>query len=218
MSITVTTFPVGPLQANCYLLRDTSADRAVLVDPGDEGEMLANHLRSAGLDLDAIWVTHGHLDHCGGIAALKRAFPSAPIWLHTADRVLYDSIVAAGRLYGITLEAAPPPDRAWSEGDTVTFASETFRVVHLPGHAPGHVALVAENIAFVGDVVFAGSIGRTDLPFSDPAAMSESLRRVAGWPEALTLFPGHGPRTTVAAELRSNPFLTGLARPRAVAT
>lgn len=213
MSLRVETIPVGPLQANCYLLADDATRRAALVDPGDDGDALVAELARQGLALDAIWVTHAHLDHAGGIAAVKRAHPDAPIWLHDADQPLYARVAQQGASWGITLEQPPPTDRAWAEGDRVSLGAHTFEVVHLPGHAPGHVALVGETIAFVGDVVFAGSIGRTDLPLSDPRAMDASLKRVAQWPEALVLHPGHGPATTVGRELRTNPFLMGLARP-----
>jgi glyoxylase-like metal-dependent hydrolase (beta-lactamase superfamily II) len=213
MTLHVETLPVGPLQANCYLLADAATGRAVLVDPGDEGEALAARVVERGLDLDAIWVTHAHLDHAGGIAAVKRAFPAAPIWLHEADQPLYARVAQQGASWGIALEQPPATDRAWGEGDVVALGAHRFTVVHLPGHAPGHVALVGDTIAFVGDVVFAGSIGRTDLPLCDPRAMDASLKRVAQWPAQLLLHPGHGPTTTVERELRSNPFLMGLARP-----
>lgn len=214
MALHIEAVPVGPFQANAYLVVDDVARRAVIVDPGAEGDELAARIAARGLAVDAIWITHGHLDHVGGIMGVRRAFPDAPIWLHDADRPLYDNVAAQARAYGIPLESPPPPTHAWDEGDSVSVGEHTFHVVHLPGHAPGHVALVGTDDVFVGDVIFAGSIGRTDLPLCDPRAMQESLRRIAGWTPALVLYPGHGPATTVAVEVQTNPFLAGLARPR----
>lgn len=214
MALRIEAVPVGPFQANAYIVIDDDTKRAAIIDPGAEGERLAARVRELGLDLDAIWVTHGHLDHVGGIAGVRRAFPDAPIWLHEADRPLYDNVVMQGRAYGIPIEAPPAPDRVWAEDDAVTLGSHVFRIVHLPGHAPGHVALVGNDDVFIGDVVFAGSIGRTDLPLSDPRAMQASLARVASWPPRLALHPGHGPSTSVEAEVRTNPFFAGIARPR----
>jgi hydroxyacylglutathione hydrolase len=213
MALRIEAIPVGPFQANAYIVSDDVTQLAAIVDPGDEGEALANRVREQKLTLSAIWITHGHLDHVGGIAGVRRVFPDTPIWLHAADQPLYVNAAAQGRAYGITIEAPPPADREWVENDVVTLGEHAFQIVHLPGHSPGHVVLVSTDHVFVGDVVFAGSIGRTDLPLSDPRAMEQSLARVAAWPPHLTLHPGHGPSTTVAVEVQTNPFLAGLARP-----
>ncbi len=212
MIITATT--VGAFAENAYLVVDEASRRAVYVDPGAEGDRLVATVRRAGVELDAIWLTHAHVDHVGGIAALRRAFGNVPIHLHALDRPLYDASAIVAELYGFEgFDVPPPPDRTLDEGDVLTLGASRFTVAHVPGHAPGHVLFVGDDVIFGGDLLFAGSVGRTDLPYCDPKAMTRSLERAASLPEHLVVHPGHGPSTTIGAELRANPFLTGAARP-----
>lgn len=205
-------FVVGAFQENCYLLSDEASGRAVLVDPGDEGDALVTAVRDAGLTLEAIWLTHAHLDHIGGIAAVTRAW-DVPVYLHPADLPVYAYGPKAAAMYGLPFELGPQPNRVLQEGDRLSLGSLQFDVWHMPGHAPGHVVIHGHGVAFVGDVLFAGSVGRTDLPLSDGAAFQHTLERIATLPGETVVFPGHGPETTIADEVASNPFLTGLARP-----
>jgi hydroxyacylglutathione hydrolase len=207
----VTAQTVGAFQENCYLVVDEESGKCVLVDPGAEGDRLISAVRASGAELEAIWLTHAHLDHVGGIADVKRVW-DVPVYLHPADEPLYRNAPRQAAAYGLWLEDPPPFDRELSEGDTVRVGSVAFDVLHVPGHAPGHVLFRGPGIALVGDLIFAGSIGRTDLPLSNPAHMQQSLARVATLPPETRLYPGHGPVTTMAAELQSNPFLTGAAR------
>jgi hydroxyacylglutathione hydrolase len=209
MIVTATT--VGPFVENSYLVVDEASGHAVYIDPGDEGERLIEVLRRSGATLDAIWLTHAHLDHIGGIAAIRRVY-DVPILLHPLDAPVYERGSESAELYGVPFDPPPPPDGPLAEGQIVRVGALGFDVMHLPGHAPGHVAFVGADRVFGGDVLFAGSIGRTDMPYCDPVAMSASLGRIATLPESHTVHPGHGPATTISRELRDNPFLSGAAR------
>jgi len=209
--VRISSLTVGAFQENCYLLVDTATSLAVLIDPGAEGERVVDAVKAAGVTLQAIWVTHAHLDHVGGIAEVKRHF-DVPIHLHPDDLVLYRVADRQAAAYGLPFEVPPLPDREFADGDTIELGSLRFSVLHAPGHAPGHVVIHGHGVAFVGDCVFAGSIGRTDLPMSDGRALARSLERIAGLPPATVLYPGHGPDTTLDTELVTNPFLNGSAR------
>lgn len=202
---------VGAFQENSYLLVDPASRRGVLVDPGAEAGQLIEMVRSSGATPDAIWLTHAHIDHIGAIAEIKRVW-DVPVFLHPADRPLYDRAAMQAAAYGLRIEQPPPPDRELSEGDVLTIGTVRFDVLHVPGHAPGHVAFVTDGLMIGGDLLFAGSIGRTDLPLSDPERMIESLERAASLPEHTVVYPGHGPATSIGHERATNPFLTGVAR------
>jgi glyoxylase-like metal-dependent hydrolase (beta-lactamase superfamily II) len=210
MSIAACT--VGAFEENCYLVSDASTGRGVLVDPGDEGERIIAMVQESGVTLDAIWLTHAHLDHIGAINAVRRVF-DVPVRLHELDLPYYETLSArAAQMYGLPWDQPEATPDLVAEGDVLTCGAQRYTVMHVPGHAPGHVAFVGEGIALSGDLLFAGSIGRTDLPLSDPYAMDVSLERFAALAVDTIVYPGHGPHTTIGSELETNPFLSGRAR------
>lgn len=208
----VTSLVVGPFEENCWLLHDPERAEVVAIDPGDEPARIGTAIERLGARLVAIWLTHAHLDHIGGIAGLRRAWPGVPVHLHPADAVVYEWASRSAAVYGIPFEQPEPADRALTAGEVLAFAGERFTVHHVPGHSPGQVAFVGRTDCFSGDLLFAGSVGRTDLPGSDPDAMRASLAWVATLPPDLVVRPGHGPETTIGGEVATNPFLTGAAQ------
>ena len=211
LALKVLTITVGAFQENCYLVIDEKTNRAVIVDPGGEGDRLVAAIDASGAQLDAIWVTHAHVDHVGAIASVKRKW-DVPVYLHSLDRRLYEAAGRQAQVYGIPFEEPPAPDREFSDGQTVKIGEAEMTVMHAPGHAPGHVVIHGNGIALVGDCLFAGSIGRTDLPFSNPPQLAATLQKIASLPSETVVYPGHGVETTIGEEKESNPFLNGTAR------
>lgn len=201
-------FTGGPFAENTYLLSCVGSGKAIIVDPGAAvGDLLAIADES-GVEVVSIILTHAHLDHIDGAAEAKRR-TDAPIWLHPADQQLYRAAPIQAEWFGVRLESPPPVDRELADGDRIAFGDCELEVRFTPGHAPGHVVLVAEGLAIVGDCIFAGSIGRTDLPGGDFQTLMNSIRtRILTLPDLTVLYPGHGPETTVGHERASNPFLT----------
>lgn len=205
----VVQIPNGVFAENCYLVIDEASAECAVVDPGEEAGMILHKIEREGVRAVGIWVTHAHLDHVMGVARV-RAATGASVWLHPADRPLYDRVTQQAVAFGLRAEQPPPPDASWSHGDVTRVGRLTFGVRHTPGHSPGSVALVGEGVVFSGDVLFQGSIGRTDLPGGDFGTLIGSIEReLLVLPDATIVYSGHGPQTTIGAERRSNPFLTG---------
>lgn len=207
----VTALTVGPFQENCYLVTDESLAVSALIDPGAEPERIIEMVERSGSTLEAIYVTHAHVDHVGGIAGVKKKW-NVPVWLHPLDRPLYERAGKQAEMYGIPFEDPPAPDFEFQDGQSISVGTLKFDVSHRPGHAPGHVVLHGHGVALVGDCLFAGSIGRTDLPFCNPAHLADSLQKISSLPGETIVYPGHGPSTTIGEENDSNPFLNGSAR------
>jgi glyoxylase-like metal-dependent hydrolase (beta-lactamase superfamily II) len=207
--VLVETLVTGPFQENCYLVARAEGQPCVLVDPGDEADRIAERIEELGLEPELILNTHGHIDHIGAVADLQERY-RIPFAIHPDDGFLLVEVEAQANLFGLSGYRDPKVDRELEAGEIVEAAGFRFEIVHTPGHSPGHVALLVENVVFGGDCLFAGSIGRSDLPGSDPLALRRTLQEVfLMWPDATRVYPGHGPATTIGRERRSNPFLTG---------
>lgn len=211
----IVAIPNGMFAENCYLVVDEDAGECAIVDPGEEAGLILHKVEATGAKPVAIWLTHAHLDHVLGVPKIV-AETGAPVWLHPADRPLYDAVPQQATWFGLPAPPhLPAPDRSFTHGEAVCVGALRFDVRHTPGHSPGSVCLVAPEagIALGGDVLFAGSIGRTDLPGGDFETLIGSIEReLLPLPDDTILYSGHGPETTIGRERRSNPFLTGAYR------
>ncbi len=203
-------FAGGVFAQNTYLVSCARTGEAILVDPGAAAPQALQAARELGVTIGQIVLTHAHVDHVEGVPLAKRE-TGAPILLHPADLQLYGAAPMQAQMFGLRMEPLPPVDGALAEGGTVRFGECALAIRFAPGHAPGHVILVGDGMALVGDVIFNGSIGRTDLPGGDFGTLMRSIRaQVLTLPDETTLHTGHGPDTTVGHERVSNPFVTGV--------
>ena len=208
----VVSLPNGQFAQNCYLLADRRTREAVIVDPGEEPGMFLAELDTRAWALRAIWLTHAHVDHILGVEAVKRA-TGVPIHLHPADRPIYDALPQFGAWVGRELAPPPPPDVELAAGDRLRVGALEFEVRFTPGHSPGSVSFVGQGMVFGGDVLFNGSVGRTDLPGGDFATLMSSIHtQFLSLPDSTVVHSGHGPDTTIGVERLTNPFITGSVR------
>jgi len=207
----VAIIPVTPFQQNCSLLVDEAANKAAIVDPGGDLDRVLDALVRSGAELEKIFLTHGHIDHCGATAELRRRTGVPVEGPQREDAFWIEQLAAQGQRFGFDGVEAFEPDRWLEQGDTVSFGGIALRVLHCPGHTPGHVVFHSpENrLAIVGDVLFAGSVGRTDFPRGDPEALVRSIREnLFPLGDDVAFIPGHGPTSTFGEERESNPYVS----------
>jgi glyoxylase-like metal-dependent hydrolase (beta-lactamase superfamily II) len=205
--------PVTAFEQNCTLIWCEATGRAVVIDPGGDVPNIEEAIRQSGVTVEKIWLTHGHLDHAGGAAELKEKLGGVPVeGPHIADKLLLDNLVEAGRRFGLDGLRNIAPDRWLNEGDTVQVGELTFDILHCPGHSPGSIVFVSRDMRFahVGDVLFNGSVGRTDLPGGDHATLITSIMtKLLPLGDDVSFICGHGPGSSIGHERQTNPFIVG---------
>jgi hydroxyacylglutathione hydrolase len=202
------TLSLGPIGTNCYIVGDPITKQAVVIDPGDDAPQVMAAAQKMGVELQAIWLTHAHFDHIGGVAGLVRAF-KLPTAIHSLDLPLY-RMGGGAKLFGLPFEQGPEPTVLLDKLEDRQVGNLTFNLFHVPGHTDGHVAfyLKEADALFGGDVLFSGSVGRTDLPGGSHEVLIDSIRKhFLTLPDATVVYSGHGPETTIGNERQFNPFL-----------
>ena len=198
---------VGPIQANCYIVGCEETKAAAVIDPGDDVDRILMALAESELTVSCIINTHGHFDHVGANKRLKEV-TGADIMIHELDAPMLSELAATAGAMGLRADDSPPADRMLADGDTITFGSITMTVLHTPGHTLGGISLFAEGHVFVGDTLFAGSVGRTDFPGGDFATLKASVKsKLYVLDDDVVVYPGHMGSTTIGREKQSNPFV-----------
>lgn len=201
-------FAVGGFQENTYVLSDPSSGEAYIIDPGGENNRILRHLKDNGLTARAIINTHGHIDHIAGVRELQDTL-KIPFYIHEDDRMLVEHAEEAAGYFGMRFPGIPRIDGTLTHGQKIPLGKEEIEVRHTPGHSPGGVCFVVGDNVLVGDTLFMMSIGRTDLPGGDYKQLIASIQReLLTLDDAVRVFPGHGPATTIGSERRRNPFLS----------
>ncbi len=198
---------VGPIMANCYILGCDRTRKAAVIDPGDEADRILMALSESKLTVEYLINTHGHFDHVGANASMKTA-TGAKLMIHRDDAPMLKDLTSAAATFGLRAQNSPAPDAYLADGDEISFGDVTLTVIHTPGHSRGGVSLYTNGVLFSGDTLFAGSIGRTDLPGGDYDTLIRSIKtRLLGLDKKTIVYPGHGPETSILQEERMNPFL-----------
>jgi len=205
--VIIKTMAVGPIQANCFILGCEETLEAVVIDPGEEADRILKAIAESNLTVKYIINTHGHMDHVSANKKLKDA-TGAPILIHPLDAPMLAQVASSAAAWGLNAENSPSPDRELEDGDEISFGNITLTAIHTPGHTPGGISLLAKDDVFVGDTLFAGSIGRTDFPGGSFGTIKESIQqKLFKLGDDIRVHAGHGPTTTIGQEKRHNPFV-----------
>lgn len=196
---------VGPLQANCFIIGDEITGNAIVVDPGDEPDLIMDIIRERNLNVRYIICTHGHFDHVGAVPDIKEK-TGAKVMIHKDEIEIYHAARDMAAFWGYDVEMLPEPDVLVSDGDRIDLGDISFTILHTPGHSSGGICLYGVGIVVTGDTLFAGSVGRTDFYGGDINKLRESFNRLMSLPEETRVLPGHGPDSTIGIEKRENPF------------
>lgn len=205
--LVVNQLSVGPLQVNCFIVSCDKTKEAMVIDPGEDGLKILSLVEQEGIKVDKVVNTHGHFDHIGANQQVVES-TGAELMLHKDDLPVLQNARNHAEVYGLNVAPSPEPDTLLDQGDTFSVGEHLFQVFHVPGHSPGGICLLSEGHLFVGDVLFSGSIGRTDLPGGDFDSLVEGVReKLFSLPDETVVHPGHGPDTTIGRERQMNPFV-----------